>query len=256
MGRQAGAIRCIRRDNRWTTRYSKNKPVERQLIVPGFVFEDGTILDLKLAFWTFGNSILRVATLCCCPMALVGTRDWAIPFADSAAHSITQAAMKGAFPIDALREVGYEAAWQGQRSWTAFAILAKGAEPVVIRTELPGDPSDRQARYIEAAVSGVVIASIYLPNGNPQPGPKFNHKLAWFDRLIAHAAELWAADLRFRQKASLLRVAGTADFAQDFLEAYQQVAISVAFLETSAAFVSKLDGRIGEWARSTADNRV
>ncbi len=102
---------------------------------------------------------------------------------------------QGAFPIDALRKVGYEAAWQGQRSWNGVAILAKGAEPIVIRTELPGDPSDRQARYIEAAVSGIVVASIYLPNGNPQPGPKFDYKLAWFDRLNAHAAELWAADV-------------------------------------------------------------
>ena len=62
-----------------------------------------------------------------------------------------------------------------------------------MRDELPGDPDDTQSRYIEAAVDGVLIACIYLPNGNPQPGPKFDYKLAWFDRLIAHAAELYDA---------------------------------------------------------------
>jgi exodeoxyribonuclease-3 len=73
------------------------------------------------------------------------------------------------------------------------AILARGATPVVTRRALPGDPSDEQARYIEAAVNGVLIASIYAPNGNPQPGPKFSYKLAWLERFIAHAAELMAA---------------------------------------------------------------
>jgi exodeoxyribonuclease III len=70
------------------------------------------------------------------------------------------------------------------------AILARGDKPIVTRTELPGDPRDRQSRYIEAAVDGVLVASIYLPNGNPQPGPKFDYKLAWFDRLVRHAASL------------------------------------------------------------------
>ena len=74
-----------------------------------------------------------------------------------------------------------------------MAILARGAEPVLTRTALPGDPADTQARYIEAAVSGVLVASLYLPNGNPRPGPKFVYKLAWFERLIAHAANLRAS---------------------------------------------------------------
>ena len=74
-----------------------------------------------------------------------------------------------------------------------MAILARDHDPVLTRSSLPGNPEDRQARYIEAAVNGVLIASIYLPNGNPQPGPKFNYKLAWFERLIAHAAELMTA---------------------------------------------------------------
>src|SRR6202167_302500 len=118
-----------------------------------------------------------------------------------------------AFPVNALRTLGYEAVWQGERSWNGVAILARNQAPVVTRTSLPGNPEghypearnhgdrnheprnheDHQARYIEAAVHGVLITSIYLPNGNPQPGPKFNYKLAWFERLIAHAAELMAS---------------------------------------------------------------
>ncbi len=100
-----------------------------------------------------------------------------------------------AFPSAALNAAGYGAVWQGQRSWNGVAILARGAAPVLTRRALPGNPQDDQARYIEAAVSGVLIASIYLPNGNPQPGPKFAYKLSWFDRLITHAAELLATGL-------------------------------------------------------------
>ena len=98
-----------------------------------------------------------------------------------------------AFPIAAIEAAGYGAVWRGQRTWNGVAILARGATPVITRRALPGDPSDPQARYIEAAVNGVLIASIYLPNGNPQPGPKFDYKLAWFERLISHAGELMAA---------------------------------------------------------------
>jgi exodeoxyribonuclease-3 len=95
-----------------------------------------------------------------------------------------------AFPVNALRTLGYEAVWQGERSWNGVAILARNHVPVLTRTSLPGKSEDHQARYIEAAVQGVLITSIYLPNGNPQPGPKFNYKLAWFERLIAYAAKL------------------------------------------------------------------
>ncbi len=98
-----------------------------------------------------------------------------------------------AFPAAALRAAGYEAVWQGERSWNGVAILARDHAPVLTRSSLPGDPHDAQARYIEAAVNGVLIASLYLPNGNPQPGPKFQYKLAWFERLMAHAAGLLAA---------------------------------------------------------------
>ena len=104
-------------------------------------------------------------------------------------------AEQGAFPVDALQDAGYAAAWQGQRSWNGVAILSRGRTPIVTRTELPGDPSDLQSRYIEAAVDGLLIASIYLPNGNPQPGPKFAYKIAWFERLITHAASLLAAKI-------------------------------------------------------------
>jgi exodeoxyribonuclease-3 len=102
-------------------------------------------------------------------------------------------AERSAFPARAVRALGYHAVWQGERSWNGVAILARNCEPVLTRASLPGDPEDRQARYIEAAVNGILIASLYLPNGNPQPGPKFRYKLAWFERLIAHAAGLIAA---------------------------------------------------------------
>jgi exodeoxyribonuclease III len=98
-----------------------------------------------------------------------------------------------AFPEHALRNLGYRAVWLGERSWNGVAILARDCDPVLTRSSLPGNLEDLQARYIEAAVNGVLITSIYLPNGNPQPGPKFDYKLAWFERLIAHAAELMKA---------------------------------------------------------------
>jgi exodeoxyribonuclease-3 len=98
-----------------------------------------------------------------------------------------------AFPAAALREIGYRGVWQGERSWNGVAILARDCDPVLTRSSLPGNPDDRQARYVEAAVNGVLITSIYLPNGNPQPGPKFDYKLAWFERLIEHGGELMKA---------------------------------------------------------------
>lgn len=94
------------------------------------------------------------------------------------------------FPAAALRALGYHAVWKGEPRWNGVAILARDAEPVVTRRCLPGEPADGQSRYIEAAVDGVLVASLYLPNGNPQPGPKFDYKLAWMERLNAHAAAL------------------------------------------------------------------
>jgi exodeoxyribonuclease-3 len=100
-----------------------------------------------------------------------------------------------AFPIAAIRKAGYSAVWKGERTWNGVAILARDAEPVLIRNALPGDPEDGQSRYIEAAVDGVLIGSIYMPNGNPQPGPKFDYKLDWFDRFLDHAASLLFEDV-------------------------------------------------------------
>jgi exodeoxyribonuclease III len=99
------------------------------------------------------------------------------------------------FPIGAIDKAGYGAVWRGQKTWNGVAILARHADPVVTRTELPGDRNDAEARYIEAAVRGIIVTSIYLPNGNPQPGPKFDYKLEWFGRLRRHAAKFLKQDL-------------------------------------------------------------
>lgn len=97
------------------------------------------------------------------------------------------------FPLEAIREAGYGAIWHGQKSWNGVAILARGTEPEEVGRGLPGDPTDEQSRYIEAMVNGIRIACLYLPNGNPAPGPKFDYKLGWFDRLIARGEELIAS---------------------------------------------------------------
>jgi exodeoxyribonuclease-3 len=96
------------------------------------------------------------------------------------------------FPAAAIEKAGYGAVWVGMPRWHGVALLARGCQPVETRRCLPGDPSDAQARYVEAAVNGVLIGCLYAPNGNPQPGPKFDYKLAWNERLIAHAADLQA----------------------------------------------------------------
>ncbi len=100
-------------------------------------------------------------------------------------------ALDTGFPIVPIRAAGYGAIWHGQRSWNGVAILAKDEEPVEIRRGLPGDPDDTHSRYIEAKVKDIVVGCLYLPNGNPQPGPKFDYKLAWFERLIEHAKGLF-----------------------------------------------------------------
>ena len=99
------------------------------------------------------------------------------------------------FPVAALENAGYGAVWHGQRSHHGVAILAKAETPDEIRLWLPGDAADGQSRYLESEVKGLVVASIYLPNGNPQPGPKFDYKLAWFERLIRHAEGLYQSGL-------------------------------------------------------------
>jgi exodeoxyribonuclease-3 len=94
------------------------------------------------------------------------------------------------FPEAALRDAGYGVIWHGQKSWNGVAILARGSEPDEVRRALPGDPQDIHSRYIEATVQGILIGCLYLPNGNPAPGPKYDYKLKWLQRLLAHAAEL------------------------------------------------------------------
>ncbi|MBA3649393.1 MAG: exodeoxyribonuclease III [Chitinophagales bacterium] len=97
------------------------------------------------------------------------------------------------FPLKAIEEAGYHAIWHGQKSWNGVAILARDEEPQEVRRALPGDPEDTHSRYIEAIVKGIQVGGLYLPNGNPLPGPKFEYKLKWFERLTIHAEELLAS---------------------------------------------------------------
>lgn len=118
------------------------------------------------------------------------------------------------FPIDAIRGAGYGAVWHGQSRWNGVAILARGREPIETRRALPGDDTDEQSRYIEAAVDGIVVACLYAPNGNPQPGPKFDYKLAWMDRLHEHASSLLATD-------SAVVLAGDFNVIPEDVDAYR-----------------------------------
>jgi exodeoxyribonuclease-3 len=97
------------------------------------------------------------------------------------------------FPISDIRKAGYGAIWSGQKSWNGVAILARGAEPIETQHGLPGGADDVQSRYIEAAVGGLIIGCLYMPNGNPAPGAKFNYKLDWFNRLSKYGKKLLAS---------------------------------------------------------------
>jgi exodeoxyribonuclease-3 len=97
------------------------------------------------------------------------------------------------FPEAAIRAAGYGAIWHGQKSWNGVAMMTRGRQPVETRRGLCGDPDDTHSRYIEAAIDGMIVGCLYLPNGNPAPGPKFNYKLRWFDRLAKHAESLLAS---------------------------------------------------------------
>ncbi|GAB4035742.1 exodeoxyribonuclease III [Spirosoma jeollabukense] len=99
------------------------------------------------------------------------------------------------FPQQAIQDAGYGAIWKGQKSWNGVAILARGIELQETRSTLPGNDQDEQSRYLEAMVNGVLIGCLYLPNGNPVPGPKFDYKLSWFDRFITHATSLLEANI-------------------------------------------------------------
>ena len=137
---------------------------------------------MKIATYNINNINKRLANLL----------DWLTAAAPDVVCLQELKAMDAVFPKPAIEKAGYGAAWRCEGSWNGVAILARGCEPIVTRTELPGDPKDKQSRYIEAAVNGVLIASLYAPNGNPQPGPKFTYKLAWLERLARHALELYA----------------------------------------------------------------
>lgn len=96
-------------------------------------------------------------------------------------------------PLQAIEDAGYKAIWHGQKSWNGVAILCRNIQPEERRRVLPGDDEDTHSRYIEAKVNGIIIGCLYLPNGNPAPGPKFDYKMKWFERLTTHAAELFAS---------------------------------------------------------------
>ncbi len=136
--------------------------------------------SLKIATWNINGLVRRL------PLVL----EWlAAERPDIVALQETKT-IDSAFPRAALEAAGYGSLSVGQRTWNGVALLARDAEPIVVRRALPGDAADTQARYVEAAIHGVLVGSLYLPNGNPQPGPKFDYKLAWFERLLLHARSL------------------------------------------------------------------
>ena len=135
---------------------------------------------MKVATWNINDVVKRLSLL-------LGWLKDAKP--DVVALQETKV-LDAVFPRAALEIAGYGCLVAGQRPWNGVALLARGTEPVEIRRALPGDPGDKQRRYLEGAVLGTVVTSIYLPNGNPHPGPKFEYKMAWFERLIEHADEL------------------------------------------------------------------
>jgi exodeoxyribonuclease-3 len=138
---------------------------------------------MRLATWNINGVVRRLPLLV----------DWLSRAKPDVVALQETKATDAEFPKAALAAAGYGAITVGQRPWNGVALLARGTEPIMVRRALPGDPGDTQARYVEAAIEGILFASIYLPNGNPQPGPKFAYKLAWFERLIEHAATLQAS---------------------------------------------------------------
>jgi len=135
-------------------------------------------------------------------------------------------------PQRVLEDCGYGSLWHGQRSHHGVAILAKGESPIEVRRGLPGDGTDTQARYLEARVKGITIASVYLPNGNPQPGPKFDYKLAWFERFNAHARTLMDSKMPVVLAGDLNVVPTRADIYNEWLWRFD----AVVQPQTRAAF--------------------
>ncbi|VTU15263.1 Putative DNA ligase-like protein/MT0965 [Variovorax sp. PBL-H6] len=138
---------------------------------------------MRIATWNINNVTKRLALLC----------DWLERTQPDVVALQELKTSTAEFPTERLRSLGYECLVVGQRSWNGVALLARGHEPLPVATALPGDSKDREARYVEAAINGVLFACLYLPNGNPQPGPKFDYKLRWFERMRERAEELWAS---------------------------------------------------------------
>jgi exodeoxyribonuclease-3 len=141
------------------------------------------------------------------------------------------------FPVGAIEKAGYGAIWNGQKAWNGVAILARERQPEETRRGLPGDPDDIHSRYIEAAIDGVLIGCLYLPNGNPAPGPKFDYKLAWFTRLAKYAKRLLALD-------GPVILAGDYNVIPTELDAYKPerwVKDALFFPESRAAYRKLLD---------------
>ena len=141
---------------------------------------------MKIATWNINNLKRRL------PLLL----EWLAEAKPDAVALQETKVTDAEFPHAALEAAGYGSLAAGQRTWNGVALLARDAEPIAVRRSLPGDPADVQARYLEAAIGGVLVASIYLPNGNPQPGPKFAYKMAWFERLIAQPPSCRRAAIR------------------------------------------------------------
>lgn len=137
---------------------------------------------MRIATWNINNIKLRLPLLLAC---LDATRPDVVALQELKSTEAD-------FPAAELNRAGYGSVVVGQKTWNGVALLARDAQPVPVRRALPGDAEDKQARYVEAAINGVIVTSIYAPNGNPWPGAKFAYKLAWFERLIVHAAELLA----------------------------------------------------------------
>lgn len=136
---------------------------------------------MRIATWNINNVVRRLDLLL----------DWLARTGPDVVALQELKAPTEAFPTQALAAAGYRALVVGQRTWNGVALLSR-SKPVPVLARLPGEPADTQARYVEAAIDGMLFACLYLPNGNPEPGPKFDYKLRWFERLRQRAADLWA----------------------------------------------------------------
>lgn len=156
------------------------------------------------------------------------------------------------FPEEAIRNAGYGAIWHGQKSWNGVAILTRNQKPEEVRRELPGDAEDEQSRYIEAMVNGILVGCLYLPNGNPAPGPKYDYKLAWFERLSRHAAQLFKSDVP-------VVLAGDYNVIPTEMDAYKPerwVEDALFRPEVRAAFKGLVDGGWTDAIRKTHPDEV